>query len=155
MLMAGDSDGLSQRSCPCDPGPTVTLSVPKLGSAGSDEAIVRVRVVHDPANPHDTNAVEIRSDHGVLGHLAREDALRYAPYLARIQTSGLSATTTARIWGRMEEGWDGARPRFWGNVRVELPEPHLLFPVNDLPSGAARILPFGGANQVTRRRGPS
>ena len=115
----------------------------------SSQVSVPVRLIHEPTNPHDRNAVQVRADSGVVGYLKREDAARYATYLAALQEGGFVAQTTATIWGRVGEDWETRRAKFWGNVRVELPEPHMLSPVNKAPAEPHRMLPPGGAIQVT------
>jgi hypothetical protein len=113
------------------------------------EAIVPVSLVHNPGNPHDRNAIEVRASTGLLGYLSREDAARYAPILATMQQNGLTAATTARVWGYDQENWDSGREEFVGSVRVDLPEPHMLAPANRPPTSAHQILPIGAAIQVT------
>lgn len=113
------------------------------------EALVPVTVVHDPSNKYDSNAVEIRASSGVIGFLAREDAKRYAPALDAIQAEGLNAATMARVWGMNREDWDSRGKKFFGSVRIDLPEPHLLRPVNQAPDVPHQLLPMGSAIQVT------
>lgn len=123
--------------------------LPKRIPEGGTEATVPVTVVHDPRNKYDSNAVEIRASSGVIGFLASEDAKRYAPVLDAIQAAGLAAATTARVWGSNRQEWESGRNRFFGSVRVDLPEPHMLCPANDAPSIPCQILPSGTAIQVT------
>lgn len=48
----------------------------------------------------------------------------------------------------MRDGYND-KPRFFSNVRLALSEPHLLLPVNDPPSVAYSIVPWGNGLQVT------
>lgn len=120
--------------------------LPRVTEAGS-ETTVTVWLVHNPANPYDSNAVEVRGACGLMGYLSREDAARYALVLDGLQRRGLVAATTARVWGRVdhERGSDG----FFGSVRVDLPAPHLLAPTNSAPAVPHQLLPAGAAIQVT------
>ena len=72
----------------------------------SSQVSVPVRLIHEPTNPHDRNAVQVRADSGVVGYLKREDAARYAPYFAALQQGGFVAQTTATIWARVGEDWE-------------------------------------------------
>jgi collagen type III alpha len=123
--------------------------LPKSIPEGGAEATVPVTVVHDSRNKYDSHAVEIRAASGVIGFLAREDAKRYAPMLDAIQAEGLTAATTARVWGSNQKDWETGRNRFFGSVRVDLPEPHMLRPANEAPGIPHQILPSGNAIQVT------
>lgn len=123
--------------------------LPKPLPPDGAEALVPVTVVHDPSNKYDSNAVEIRASSGVIGFLAREDAKRYAPALDAIQAEGLNAATMARVWGMNREDWDSRGKKFFGSVRIDLPEPHLLRPVNQAPDVPHQLLPMGSAIQVT------
>src|SRR5665647_1917104 len=75
---------------------------PKNHSDRSVELKVPVRLVHNPRNRHDSNAIEIQASTGLVGYLSRKDAVRYAPILAWLQRDGLTAVTTARAWGYVE-----------------------------------------------------
>lgn len=119
----------------------------RVDSAGH-ELTVPVVVTHDARNRHDANAVEVRAATGALGHLSREDAKCYAPVVAALQTQGLTAATTSRVWGYYGYSESG-KEEFIASVRVDLPEPHMLVPANLPPSGAHTVLPVGTAIQVT------
>jgi len=123
--------------------------LPKPLPADGAEVLVPVTVVHDPSNKYDSNAVEIRASSGVIGFLAREDAKRYAAALDAIQADGLTPSTMARVWGSNQEDWDSGGKRFFGSVRIDLPEPHMLRPANQAPGLPHQILPLGSAIQVT------
>lgn len=120
----------------------------RLDSSGH-EVTIAVTVTHDSNNRHDKNAVEVRASTGLLGHLSREDASRYAPVLSALQAQGMTPATTARIWGYNGYNYDSNKEEFGGSVRVDLPEPHMLVPANLPPAGAHINLPVGAAIQVT------
>ena len=111
----------------------------RLGEAGAETSEV-VTLHHDASNRHDSNAIEVRARTGTVGYLARQDAALYAPSLSRVQESGRVVSTRARVWGADRNG-------FIGSVRIVLPPPHLLLPVNNLPEGH-RLLPLGKSMQV-------
>jgi uncharacterized protein DUF2510 len=111
----------------------------RISEAGA-EVRETVTLRHDAGNRHDANAVEIRARTGTVGFLAREDARRYAPHLAASQRNGRVISTSARIWGAERGG-------FIGSVRLVLPSPHLMRPVNEPPE-VHRLLPAGKAIQV-------
>lgn len=118
-----------------------------LNSSGQ-ELTIPVTITHEIGNPHDKNAVQVCASTGVLGHLSREDAARYAPALSRLQARGKTPATTARVWG--QQGYfDSDSKEFVGSVRLDLPDPHMLQPTNQSPTVAHAILPVGAAVQVT------
>jgi len=120
----------------------------KLPEDGS-ELLTDVHLVHNYLNVQDRNAVEVHGETGLLGHLSREDAARYAPVIDNLQGRGLIATTNARVWGRDGTNWETGKPAFVGSVRVDLPEPHMMFPHNQPPPEAHQLLPCGSAIRVT------
>ncbi len=118
------------------------------GFEGDDE-IIPVTLTHTPRNKHDSNAIAVMSSAGQVGSIPSADAARFAPYFRKLQNEGISLTTTARVWGIFyTDQWNGDTS-FRSSVRVDLPEPHLLHPVNQPPTAAYRLLPRGGAIQVT------
>jgi len=80
------------------------------------------------------NAISVRWRNQVLGYLSGEDAIRYEP-MRTIIASGLIAATTARIWA-----YDGG-DRLQAQVTVALPEPGLIAPLNEAPTGVATLVP--------------
>ncbi|WP_344368044.1 HIRAN domain-containing protein [Arthrobacter humicola] len=105
---------------------------------------VQVELVAEPDNPYDVNAVSVRWRKQVLGYLSREDAIRYAQPIRRIIASGLTAATTARIWA-----YDSG-DRLQARVTVALPEPELIAPLNEAPTGVTTLVPWGSAIQVLK-----
>lgn len=114
------------------------------------EEVLEAQLVPEPDNPHDANAVSVRVNGQVVGYLDRDAALVYRPNIHRIAASGMVATTTARIWAVVRESWeDDQGARFFANVRVFLPEPHQILPLNNQSLARVAVLPWGGALQVT------
>lgn len=105
---------------------------------------VQVELVAEPDNPYDMNAISVRWRNQVLGYLSREDAIRYAQPIRRIIASGFVAATTARIWA-----YDGG-DRLQARVTVALPEPGLIAPLNEAPTGVTTLVPWGSAIQVLK-----
>ena len=105
---------------------------------------VQVELVAEPDNPYDLNAISVRWRNQVLGYLSREDAIRYAQPVRRIIASGLTAATTARIWA-----YDGG-DRLQARVTVALPEPELIAPLNEAPTGITTLVPWGPVIQVLK-----
>ena len=120
----------------------------RLATDGT-ELVTQVRLVHNSANPKDRNAIEVHGASGLLGYLSREDAARYAPALDGLQQRGLVAITGARVWGQDDQDWQTHKPVFIGSVRVDLPEPHMMFPHNRPPAEAHQMLPIGSAIHVS------
>jgi collagen type III alpha len=114
------------------------------------EEIFEAQLVPEPDNPHDANAISVRVRGEVVGYLDRDAALAYRPVIHRIAASGMTATTTARIWAVVRESWeDNQQARFFANVRIYLPEPHQILPLNNHAQAHVAVLPWGGALQVT------
>lgn len=106
-------------------------------------------LVPEPDNPYDLNTVSVRVRGQIVGYLSR-DAAVYSPIMHRITASGLVTTTAARIWAVIRESWDNsAPPRFFSNIRIYLPEPHQILPLNSQRQANVSVLPWGGALQVT------
>ncbi|WP_240689741.1 HIRAN domain-containing protein [Arthrobacter sp. PAMC25564] len=117
---------------------------PIVARSDSEVEGVQVELVSEPDNPYDTNAISVRWRNQVLGYLSGEDAIRYAQPLKRIIASGLTAVTTARIWAY--DGGDQLQAR----VTVALPEPELITPLNEAPTGVTTLVPWGSAIQVLK-----
>lgn len=80
----------------------------------------------------------------VLGYLSREDAVRYAQPVRRIIASGLVAASAARVWAYDDGGQLRAR------VTVALPEPDVITPLNEAPTGVNTLLPWGSGIQILK-----
>lgn len=105
-------------------------------------------LIPEPDNPYDKNAISVRIKGHLVGYMSKDDAKHYKPYVDRIVASGHVPVTSASIWAVLRDGYNG-KPRFFSNVRLALSEPHLLLPVNDPPSTAYSIIPWGNGLQVT------
>lgn len=113
------------------------------------EETLEALLVPEPDNPHDANAISVRVRGQVVGYLSREAATLYRPIIHRITASGLVATTTSRIWAVTRKSWDEpSKPRFYSNIRIYMPEPHQILPLNVAPQMNVAVLPWGGALQV-------
>lgn len=115
------------------------------GQRDTEVEALPVELVPEPDNPFDPNAISLRWRNQVLGYLSREDAIRYAQPVRRITASRLSVATTARILA-YEDGSNKLQAR----VTVALPEPELIAPLNDPPTGVYTLVPWGPAIQVLK-----
>lgn len=122
--------------------------LPRRLSASGTEVTVDVVLVREPTNRHDRNAVAVRASTGIVGYLPREEAARYAAALDLLAGRGMCAQARARVWGCIREEGEPSRMTFVGSVRVALPEPHMMFPVNGAPATPHALLPAGSAIQV-------
>ncbi len=119
----------------------------------SDEAFVWAALVPEPHNIHERNAVAVLCRGLPVGHLPRVDGSRYAASIAELAERGLALHVRARIWSGTSTIWDdvsgdySTKPN--ASVRLALPEPHLLGPVNAPPAEPYAVLPYGSAIQVT------
>jgi hypothetical protein len=66
--------------------------------AGGSEMVITVRLVPDPENRYDRNAVGVWAGNRQLGHLSREEAARYAPVLSALVAQGWEPQASARVW---------------------------------------------------------
>lgn len=105
---------------------------------------VDVTLVPEPDNPRDKHAISVRWWDYVIGYLPASACKDYAQ-LRRIAASGYDARVKARVTAR--EDSDGAR-RY--SVRVLLPTPELLLPLNNPPADGFALLPLGSRVQVTK-----
>lgn len=101
-------------------------------------------VEFEPTNRHDPEALAVRIRGGIVGYISRDDAPRYRPAIRRIEAAGARLTVPARVWGRGESGGG-----LFASVRLALPEPHLLAPLNRPLAEPYSIIPWGGRYQVS------
>jgi HIRAN domain-containing protein len=109
------------------------------------------RLVPEPQNKHDRNAVAVVCRGIPVGYLPRADASRYAARIGELAGRGLALHVRARVWlGRRPYGTTPPATTRPGRtqVRLALPEAHLLGPVNAPPTEPYAILPYGSAIQV-------
>lgn len=119
-------------------------------SGGSGEIAVEVTLAHEPKNKYDKNAVAVVAGTGTLGYLPREDAAIYAPIISQIQANAAYLVVNARIFGWVDNDWDTGKQILKGSVSVDLPPPHMMFPINGEPERPYLLLPEGAAVQVTK-----
>ena len=119
----------------------------------SDQAFVWAALVPEPHNKYDSNAVAVVCRGLVVGYLPRADASRYVARINELASRGLVLHVRARIWAGTSTMWDDASGDYSttpnASVRLALPEPHLLGPVNAPPTDPYAVLPYGSAIQVT------
>jgi collagen type III alpha len=121
----------------------------RLARDQDQEIFTEAALIPEPDNPYDSNAVSVRIGQLVVGYLSRDDARAYASVLHRVAASGVQAIVPVRIWGVERSDYDGRGSRFYSSVRVALPEPHLVLPLNSPPALPYSILPWGSGLQVT------
>lgn len=78
----------------------------------------RVKLVREPDNPHDPNAIAVKSGDECLGYIARDDAAKLAPYLDAghapdVQVHEIRGCLSdyPSIGCRVAVRWEGDRPR--------------------------------------------
>ena len=64
----------------------------------------RARLVAQPDNPYDRNAVAVQVGGQLVGHLARQEAPHWQPLVRTLAAHGYVATCEAMIAGRGREG---------------------------------------------------
>lgn len=99
----------------------------------------------DPSGPRQDDAVSVWIEDRHIGHLARQNASRYAPLLARLAERGQHLSLPATIAGR----YDRRQDRWTADVSLDLPAPEQILPLNALPTAPHQILPVGPARQVS------
>jgi len=117
--------------------------------ASGTEIVMTAQLIPEPHNKHDRNAVGVWVGGVQVGHLPREEAVRYAPVLSALTAQGWLPQVAARVWGSEWSDYGDRNSSFQGSVRLDLAEPHMLAPVNLPPVGDCRLLPTGNAIQVT------
>lgn len=127
----------------------------QFGPAGT-EFYLTARLIPEPHNKHDRNAVSVRLNGSTVGYLPREEAVHYARVLSALVAQGWLPQVGARVWGGERTSCDYDRrgrtvdrTEFIGSVRLDLAAPHLKVPTNQPPTEAYALLPRGNAIQVT------
>ncbi|MEE6260970.1 HIRAN domain-containing protein [Plantactinospora sonchi] len=119
----------------------------------SREVMTVAQLVPEPRNRFDPNAIGVYVGGGQVGHLPREQAVRYSPVLLRLVDEGWTPQVAARVYGYEHDDWEdeSLNPRqvFVGSVRVALAEPHMVVPATLPPSERHAVLPTGRKVQVT------
>ena len=115
---------------------------PRNGSHTTIDAVAALSI--DPGASGEGEAVPVWIDGRHVGHLARQNASRYAPLLADMAERGQHLTLRATIAGR----YDRRRGRWTADVSLDLPGPELILPRNALPEQPHELLPAGPAVQL-------
>lgn len=113
------------------------------GRRPGEEFRTEAVLVPEVGNAHDANAVRIDVEGHTVGFLAREDAVRYRPLLARLAVEGRGAVARARVWATNDDG------TWRGRVTLDLGDPDSILPANAHPGEPAAELPEGRTIQVT------
>jgi len=113
------------------------------GRRSGEEFWTSAVLVAEVDNAHDPNAVRVDIEGHTVGHLAREDAMRYRPYLVRLVLEGQASVVKARVWATDADG------TWRGRVALQLGEPATVIPANAHPGEPTAELPEGRTIQVT------
>ena len=129
---------------------------PSRRLSGGHDLDKTARLVPEPRNPHDANAVAVVVDNVLVGYLARDEAAKYQRVLLDLNRAGLDATVPCTIHGYEYEETDydrRGRPvtsiTFQAQARIVLDEWYRCRPVNAAPANHA-LLPVGAALQVQK-----
>ncbi|GAA2945370.1 hypothetical protein GCM10010525_06280 [Glutamicibacter bergerei] len=130
-----------------------------IGGAPTDDepkrASLLVALVPEPDNPHSPrgDAISARVGGFVIGYLSSSDARKWSPVIHRITASGATAVTQGNVFAYKREKWAGNgsyKTEVELNVRVGLPEPEMILPLNTESLSTVAVLPWGSALQVTK-----
>ena len=129
---------------------------PRRRLSGGHDLEKTARLVPEPRNPHDANAVAVVVDKVVVGYLARDEAAKYQRVLLDLNRAGLDAIVPCTIHGYEFEETDydrRGRPvttvTFQAQARIVLDEWYRCRPVNPAPPNHA-LLPVGASLQVQK-----
>ncbi|MFD9704119.1 HIRAN domain-containing protein [Lentzea sp. NPDC059081] len=115
------------------------------GKASTGERETTARLRREPSNPHDRNAVQVLVEGQLVGYLPRESAVEYAASLQVLERSNRIAECRARLWWRRGPG------DFIASVSLDLADPDVLFPINDVDDRSPHMtVPAGRSYQLTR-----
>ncbi len=98
-----------------------------VGGKGEDgwDCMVKARLVPEPTNRYDPNAVKVEVDGTLVGYMARDQAKAYQPTLRRLEAENAVAVCEAHVvggWGR-----SGGDEGFFG-IWLDLAGPKRSFP---------------------------
>ena len=118
-------------------------------------ASFQVELVPEPDNPHSPkgDAISARVDGRVIGYLSSSDAAKWSPVVHRITASGATVVTPGNVFAYNREKWVGNgkyKTEVELNVRIGLPEPEMIIPLNLNSLSSVSVLPWGSALQVTK-----
>lgn len=129
---------------------------PSRRLSGGYDLDVTARLVPEPHNPHDPNAVAVVVQRVLVGYLARDEAAKYQRLLIEMNRAGLDAIVPCTIHGYEYEERDYDRRgrelvsvTFEAQARIVLDEWYRCRPVNPPPQNSA-LLPVGAALQVQK-----
>lgn len=118
---------------------------------GRESRKVPLQLVAEPDNPHDPNAVSVRTDGKIIGYLPRAEARTWQPQIARIESSGHVPTVKGSLSANVYKGWgdeNGNPWRVYVSAHVISESPALAIPANDPPAGPHSLLPSGTTIKV-------
>lgn len=129
-------------------------------TGGSEQTDVQVELVPEPDNPYGRQgqAISARINNKVVGYLSNDDAARWHRELHRIVASGVVPVTQGNVLAYWRTSYEERRSRFSQdqpafeletNIRIRLPEPGYLVPLNVQKFENLSVLPWGNALQVT------
>lgn len=118
------------------------------------QADVKVHLVPEPDNPHSKSghAISARVNGVLVGYLGEGDSARWHRVIERITASGAVVTTPGNVYAYNRTKWDDHGRTFNDlqvNVRVALPDPSMMAPLNNTPTHELAVLPWGNLLQVT------
>ena len=116
---------------------------PRPDEYGTELEGLPAAVVAEPGNPYDPNAVKVLVQNELVGYLPRDDAAAYSAPLQDLAQRGEYLAVSARVWVAPREDERA------GSVTVMLPPPDGVQSFNEPPDVPHRVLPPGGAIQVT------
>lgn len=115
------------------------------GATFTGEREMTAHLRREPSNRHDRNAVQVLIERRLVGYLPRESAAEYVTPLHAVEKSGKIAQCRARVWWRRGPG------DFIASVSLDLAEPSVLFPINDVDGRSRHMfIPPGRSYQLTR-----
>lgn len=128
------------------------------GRPSDDEPLradIKVELVPEPDNPHSPqgDAISARVGGQVVGYLSSADARKWSSVIQRITASGATAVTNGNIFAYNRRKWDQSgrqKTEVELNIRVGLPAPDMILPVNVASLSLVSVLPWGGPLQVTK-----
>jgi len=88
---------------------------------GGTKLAIRARLVPEPSNPYDPDAIRVEIDHAHVGYLSRPAALAFQPVAARLTELGLALDVS----GRLKGGWlrdDGDEGDFGVTLTMGTPD---------------------------------
>jgi hypothetical protein len=113
------------------------------------EHLAVAELVPEPDNPHDPNAISVRIDGHIVGYLPAQSAIQYREVIHTCVRANVVPTVRARVWAVTRFVQARAREELKSAVRIALPDPEDVLPVNAVPAGPHAVIPRGRKVQVT------